>query len=53
MEEHKMEMKELEEVCKPIVEFLKKRHPYCSITVDADTIKLNETVIGVPTRIID
>ena len=25
MEEHKMEMKELEEVCKPIVEFLKKK----------------------------
>lgn len=42
------EMEELKEVCKPVSEFLKKKHPYCSVTVDDDYIKLNETVIGVP-----
>lgn len=48
MEEIKKEMQELEEACKPIMEFLKKRHPYYSVTVDSESIKLNETVIGVP-----
>ena len=44
----RQEMEELKEVCKPVAEFLKKKHPYCSVTVDGDYIKLNETVIGVP-----
>lgn len=47
MEERKQEMQELKEACKPVVEFLKKKHPYYSVTVDTDFIKLNETVIGV------
>ena len=50
IEERKQEMQELEEVCKPVVEFLKKKHPYYSVTVDTEFIKLNETVIGVPTK---
>ena len=41
------EMQELKEACKPVVEFLKKKHPYYSVTVDTEFIKLNETVIGV------
>ena len=47
IEERKQEMQELKEICNPIVEFLKKKHPHCSVTVDSDSIKLNETVIGV------
>ena len=47
IEERKQEMQELKEACKSIVEFLKKKHPHCSVTVDSDSIKLNETVIGV------
>lgn len=45
----KNEMLELEEACKPIVDFLKNKHPYYSVTVDCESIKLKETVIGVPT----
>ena len=50
IEARKQEIQELKEVCKPVSEFLKKKHPYCSVTVDGDYIKLNETVIGVPTK---
>lgn len=28
IEKRKQEMQELKEVCKPVVEFLKKKHPY-------------------------
>ena len=41
------EMQELKEACTPLVEFLKKKHPHYSVTVDTDFIRLNETVIGV------
>lgn len=47
IEARKQEIQELKEACKPVIEFLKKKHPYCSVTVDGDYIKLNETVIGV------
>ena len=47
IESRKQEIQELKEACKPVIEFLKKKHPYCSVTVDGDYIKLNETVIGV------
>lgn len=47
IEARKREIRELKEACKPVIEFLKKKHPYCSVTVDGDYIKLNETVIGV------
>ncbi|UKI16736.1 MAG: hypothetical protein L6V87_02300 [Ruminococcus sp.] len=50
IEARKQEIQELKELCKPVSEFLKKKHPYCSVTVDGDYIKLNETVIGVPTK---
>lgn len=43
----RQETEELKEACKPVIEFLKKKNPYCSVTVDGDYIKLNETVIGV------
>lgn len=46
-EARKLEMQELEEACKPVVEFLKKKHPHYSVTVDTEIIKLNEAVIGV------
>lgn len=48
MEDIKKEMHELEEACKPLVEYLRKKHPHYSVTVDSESIKLNETVIGVP-----
>lgn len=44
------EMEKLEQICNPLVEYLKEKHPHCSITVDSDSIKLNETVIGVPIK---
>ncbi len=47
IETREQEIQELKEACKPVIEFLKKKHPYCSVTVDGDYIKLNETVIGV------
>ena len=47
IEARKQKIQELKEACKPVIEFLKKKHPYCSVTVDGDYIKLNETVIGV------
>lgn len=47
IEARKQEIQELKEACKPVIEFLKKKHPYCSVTVDGDYIKLNETVIGI------
>lgn len=47
IEAREQEIQELKEACKPVIEFLKKKHPYCSVTVDSDSIKLNETVIGV------
>lgn len=46
IEARKQEIQELKEVCKPVSEFLKKKHPHYSVTVDSDSIKLNETVIG-------
>lgn len=47
IEARKQEIQELKEACKPVIEFLKKKHPHYSVTVDSDSIKLNETVIGV------
>lgn len=47
IETREQEIQELKEACKPVIEFLKKKHPYCSVTVDGDYIKLNETAIGV------
>ncbi|MGN1416359.1 MAG: hypothetical protein ACI4XF_05925 [Oscillospiraceae bacterium] len=44
----KQEIQELKEACKPIVEFLKNKHPHYSVTVDSVSIKLNETVMGAP-----
>lgn len=48
MDNKQQELKELEKVCAPVVQYLRKKHPHYSITVDAETIKLNEAVMGVP-----
>ncbi|MDD7278267.1 MAG: hypothetical protein SOT68_07945 [Oscillospiraceae bacterium] len=48
IEARKQEIQELKEACKPVIEFLKKKHPHYSVTVDSDSIKLNETVMGMP-----
>ena len=31
IEARKQEMQELKEACKPVIEFLKKKHPYVSL----------------------
>lgn len=49
MESIKHEMRELENICAPVVAFLEKKHPHYSVTIDSESIKLNETVMGVPT----
>lgn len=48
MENKKNELRELENICAPVVEYLKKKHPHYSVTIDSESIKLNETVMGVP-----
>lgn len=42
------ELKKLKEACKPIIEFLKQKHPNYTVIVTRDEIKLLETEIGVP-----
>lgn len=48
MVDTKEEMERLAQMCKPLVEYLRENHPYCSITIDSEIIQLNETVIGIP-----
>lgn len=41
------EMDIIEKLCKPLTELLKK-HPYHSITIDAEHIEVNNTVMRMP-----
>ena len=41
------EMDIIEKLCKPLAELLKK-HPYHSITIDAEHIEVNNTVMRMP-----
>jgi hypothetical protein len=41
------EMSLIEMLCKPLAELLKK-HPYHSITIDAEHIEVNSTVMRMP-----
>lgn len=41
------EMNLIERLCKPLAELLKK-HPYHSITIDAEHIEVNNTVMRMP-----
>lgn len=41
------EMNLIERLCKPLAELLKKR-PYHSITIDAEHIEVNNTVMRMP-----
>lgn len=43
------EIKKLEELCKPIAEYLKQNHdPYCSVIISDSHIKLLRDEIGIP-----
>lgn len=43
------EIKKLEKLCIPIVEYLKKNYdPYCNIIISDHDIKLISTEIGIP-----
>lgn len=46
------EMNLIETLCKPLAELLKK-HPYHSITIDAERIEVNNTVMRMPMTEID
>lgn len=41
------EMNIIEKLCEPLIEILKK-HPYHSITIDAEHIEVNNTVMRMP-----
>lgn len=42
------DIKELNDICRPVVEYLKNKHPHHTITITSDFINLNESVIGIP-----
>ncbi|ENK0558927.1 hypothetical protein HYH85_18060 [Clostridium botulinum] len=48
------EIEDLEKLCIPIVEYLKKNYkPYCNIIISDHDIKLVATRIGIPINKID
>lgn len=43
------QMNELQELARPVVEFLRKNyHPYAIVTISYDRIKLDETTLWIP-----
>lgn len=52
MEENKQnEFKELEKVCIPVVEYLKKNHnPHCTIVITDTYVKVVSDEIGMPVK---
>lgn len=45
------EIKEIEKMCAPLLEYLRKeKYPYYSITVNESGITVNQTVIGIPLK---
>lgn len=42
------DIEELRNVCEPVLEYLRNKHPYYKVTISSDFIKLEETVIGIP-----
>lgn len=48
------EIEELEKLCTPLVEYLKKKYdPYCNVIISDHDIKLVSTRIGIPINKID
>lgn len=46
------EMKKLEELCLPIVEWLKKNYdPYTQVQITSDNIEMIQKVIGIPLEV--
>ena len=44
-------IKSLEEVCKPVVDYLKNNyHPHCTVVITDSEIRLVEDKIGIPVR---
>ncbi|NFH02390.1 hypothetical protein FC831_19505, partial [Clostridium botulinum] len=47
----KEELKKLEEVCKPVVDYLKKNYdPHCTVVITDSQIRLVRDEIGIPVR---
>jgi len=45
------EMQELEELAKPLCEYLRKNHnPHCAIIVEWDIVRVFEGLIGIPLK---
>lgn len=44
----KQGLEELEKLCGPVVEYLKKHNPYTSVVITADFIKVEETQVSIP-----
>lgn len=52
--EEKDELKELVDLCIPILKMLKEKfHPYTSIIINSDGIKVEETKYGLPIKSFD
>ncbi|NFS61085.1 hypothetical protein FDF00_09010, partial [Clostridium botulinum] len=47
----KEELKKIEEVCKPVVDYLKKNYdPHCTVVITDSQIRLVRDEIGIPVR---
>ena len=43
------EMEELQELCMPLIKYLRKNHhPHTTLTITDDKIQLDESLIGIP-----
>lgn len=49
----KLDMKQIESLCKPIVEVLNNYCPYTKVIISMDSIKVETTEISIPIKIND